>query len=191
MYSENDYRYYQDDALYHHGIKGMKWGVRRYQNEDGTLTPEGRKRYGGNGYEESYKKRKNRAIKGHQFGATADKYYHKADRALDKGNYEKQAKMLTQAKFYDELKKTSFKDLSKSEIEVGRRYYEESLNTARVESLGWFVGGIPGMVGAGIAAQTVQSFTSEGRAARAADRENQRTYEEKRRKYMEKHNPYR
>ena len=30
--------------LYHHGIKGQKWGVRRYQNEDGTLTKEGRAR---------------------------------------------------------------------------------------------------------------------------------------------------
>lgn len=32
-------------VLKHHGILGMKWGVRRYQNEDGSLTPEGQRRY--------------------------------------------------------------------------------------------------------------------------------------------------
>lgn len=30
--------------IQHYGIKGMKWGVRRYQNKDGTLTAEGKKR---------------------------------------------------------------------------------------------------------------------------------------------------
>jgi len=34
------------EYLAHHGTKGMKWGVRRYQNSDGTLTDEGKRRYG-------------------------------------------------------------------------------------------------------------------------------------------------
>lgn len=35
-----------DEYLAHHGIKGQKWGLRRYQNADGSLTAEGRKHYG-------------------------------------------------------------------------------------------------------------------------------------------------
>lgn len=34
--------------LYHHGIRGQKWGVRKYQNIDGTYTEEGKKRYSSN-----------------------------------------------------------------------------------------------------------------------------------------------
>ena len=36
-----------NDELYHHGIKGQRWGVRRFQNADGSLKPAGEKRYGG------------------------------------------------------------------------------------------------------------------------------------------------
>lgn len=36
--------YVYPDELYHHGVKGMEWGVRRYQNKDGSLTPAGKRR---------------------------------------------------------------------------------------------------------------------------------------------------
>lgn len=37
--------------LFHHGVKGQKWGIRRWQNEDGTLTPEGKEHYRTHDYE--------------------------------------------------------------------------------------------------------------------------------------------
>ena len=64
--------------IYHHGIKGQKWGVRNYQYEDGSLTPEGLKRYGKGGaytkssriredldisYSHNYQRRKNKIDK--------------------------------------------------------------------------------------------------------------------------------
>ena len=42
---KNEYVIMPDGELYHYGTKGMKWGIRRYQNADGSLTAAGRKRY--------------------------------------------------------------------------------------------------------------------------------------------------
>ncbi len=55
-----------DGELYHHGTKGMKWGIRRYQNKDGSLTPAGKKRYA---KEEADLKAREKAIKGREKAA--------------------------------------------------------------------------------------------------------------------------
>lgn len=64
-----DGRLYSSDELRHHGILGMKWGVRRYQNPDGSLTDAGKRRYSGD--EGTVKRAKDNA-------KIAKKEYHRA-----------------------------------------------------------------------------------------------------------------
>lgn len=52
----------ENNTLRHWGIKGMKWGVRRYQNKDGTLTDAGKKRYDRDIRENNAKKKDNRIV---------------------------------------------------------------------------------------------------------------------------------
>lgn len=53
----------ENNYLTHHGIKGQRWGIRRYQNKDGSLTPAGRKRYGDQDSEESIREMRSRLLK--------------------------------------------------------------------------------------------------------------------------------
>ena len=57
--------------LRHHGIKGMKWGVRRYQNKDGSLTPAGKKRYDESDEEREKREKKEKSKKTKAKVATA------------------------------------------------------------------------------------------------------------------------
>lgn len=79
-----------DEYLAHHGIKGQKWGLRRYQNADGSLTAEGRKHYGAaEGGSRSMSRRFNKEMK------KLNKFRDRSDVDLQKekaAQYDKRAK---------------------------------------------------------------------------------------------------
>ena len=85
-----------DNYLIHHGIKGQKWGVRRYQNPDGTLTDAGRKRITRKEKKQVDKLYKELAEKGSGFGpavlATAARQ--------DKKDYKDFADTISSGEFY-------------------------------------------------------------------------------------------
>ena len=53
---------YYDNYLFHHGIKGQKWGVRRFKNADGTLTEKGKARMDGKNVKKANKYLKSNAL---------------------------------------------------------------------------------------------------------------------------------
>lgn len=97
------------DYICHYGIKGQTWGIRRYQNADGSLTEEGRQHYGVGMDSKEMKKRasyEREAMMGYRRTDTrnerkVEKYTEKLDTANEKGNdtkSEKYAKKLEEAK---------------------------------------------------------------------------------------------
>lgn len=75
--------------LYHHGVKGMKWGVRRYQNKNGSLTPAGKKRYRSKDDEERASRQAD--VKNRRTLSTAD-----IQKKIERLKLEKQFKNLTE-----------------------------------------------------------------------------------------------
>ena len=97
------YVYYSDE-LNHYGVLGQKWGIRRYQNYDGTYTQAGLKRY--NKSKEAYEKRRSeyKAIKKDRSSSSYDKKYAKAKMVEAKRQMNKDYKHLALDKKGDEGK---------------------------------------------------------------------------------------
>ena len=70
------YEFIRESDLTHHGIKGQKWGIRRYQNEDGSWTAAGRERYGGSVNDVASAKAAYKAAKKDYNKSFNNAYYH-------------------------------------------------------------------------------------------------------------------
>lgn len=105
------------NALYHFGIKGQRWGVRRFQNADGTLTSDGRKRY------RAYKKDL--------------KEYNKINRhvAASQKHLKEEGVMLNRVRdVYEKKNKDYQKEMAKSSGFLGLKAAEKSERVARAQA---------------------------------------------------------
>lgn len=112
------------EELYHHGILGMKWGVRRYQNKDGSLTAAGRTRYG-------YSEKDQKAL-------------YKSAKSLSKSgtyqNIKRFDKKLNQAVSDEQKQKLSrlnkeWNKIAKESLEADDKLYDMVDNTHTIESV--------------------------------------------------------
>lgn len=130
--------------LQHHGTKGMKWGVRRYQNSDGSLTPAGKKRYGIVGtikeHAAAKKKQKQRAAaleKAREVKKTKAEEAAEKKRVLESGTAEEVMRYkgrLSNKELSDAYSRLNYErlisDLSAKEIQAGSEQVESLLDKA-------------------------------------------------------------
>lgn len=187
-----------DPYIEHSGVKGMHWGVRRYQNSDGSLTPAGRAHYGV-GPARKFKTTVGSAIKKARKGAGRVKA--SISKSLKKIKTKSEERK--EANLSNAILKGNVKKIVKNVDRMSDRELQEALNRARnvkalndlrvpKKSLTEKVGDVAGAVTKGaIAVQNIAKARQERLKYRKEreqyDRDEQKRYEDDRKKWEEEH----
>ena len=125
-----------NNELYHYGVKRQKWGIRRYQNPDGSLTPEGREHYGGSMSEDVIKlkryakKESDYRLKSRKKASKAAKNKKKAHALMVLTNYRiGQNGIWAHRQVKNEVKADKLAYKSEKYRDKGSKYYRKILST--------------------------------------------------------------
>jgi hypothetical protein len=150
--------------LYHHGIKGQKWGKRRFQNKDGSWTPAGRQRYGEGSDAKQNLDQKKTAYK------TAKKDYNKAFNKAYNKQYQafspiKKHRAANDARWLDAVDKAEASNAARKEYKQAKKDYkrekQEARNTPEAKAARKAKAVKAAKVGAGVAGKALAAYCAK------------------------------